>query len=89
MSEASVTKRRPKRVGLTVPPFLLPALEHLKENCQEADMYLSTRQRIGNDGVILSAVTWLLQQPISSQFEIVQKGFAEFKAKATPLPDSN
>ncbi len=88
MSDTSTIKRRAKRVGLTVPPFLLPALEQLKENCQEADMYLSTRQRIGNDGVILSAVTWLLQQPISSQFDIVQKGFAEFKSKATP-PEAN
>ena len=84
MSDAKQIKRRSKRVGLTVPPFLLSALEQLKENCQDADMYLSTRQRIGSDGVILSAVTWLLQQPETLQFEIVQKGFAEFKSKTAP-----
>lgn len=89
MSEVLTTRKRPKRVGLTVPPFLLPALEQLKDHCQDADMYLSTRQRIGNDGVILSALTWLLTQPESYQFEIIQKGYGEYKSKSAMLPASH
>lgn len=77
-------RKRPRRVGLTVPPFLLPALEQLKDQCQDADMYLSGRQRIGNDGVILSAMTWLLAQKESDQFDIVKKGYGELKSKIVP-----
>jgi|688.fasta_scaffold11021_11 hypothetical protein len=77
MSESKETLssgRRPRFVSLVMPAEVWPILEDIKDECQNRDMHLSERQRIGRDGVILALLAATLTLPEEQVMELVVKG---------------
>ena len=57
-----------------MPAEVWPTLELIKDECQNRDMHLSERQRIGRDGVILALLASVLTLPEKEIMEMVEKG---------------
>ena len=73
-NESLSSGRRPRFVSLVMPAEVWPILEDIKDECQNRDMHLSERQRIGRDGVILALLAAVLAKPADEVMKMVEQG---------------
>lgn len=91
MSEETKKPRvaRPKFVSVKIPREIGDALDSIKDVCQSEDVYLSERQLVGRNGVVLAALANLTLMPEDDQFDFVMKGIKRLKEMGVTEPSVN
>lgn len=72
--------RKPRYVNIVLPAEIWPRLDLMKDYAQDEGLTLSSRQRIGRDGVISGVIAWFLDQAYADQMSILAEGIEKIKA---------
>lgn len=89
--EKSVSRAapRPRFVSIKMPREISDVVDNLKELCQNDGVYLSERQLVGRNGVVLAVMANLTTMPEDVQYEFVMKGVERLKKMGVTDPSAN
>lgn len=71
--------RKPRYVNIVLPAEIWPRLDEMKDAAQDEGLSLSSRQRIGRDGVMSGVIAWFLDQDYDKRIEILTEGIEKIK----------
>lgn len=74
MSNDIPPSEKTRSVNLIVPPELWRQMDLFKDYAQDRGMTLSSRQRIGRDGLCVAVMAWFVEQPLERKEAIMQEG---------------